>query len=344
MAYYDGARLLSLQDLDGKVPELYLCTTNRTGGKTTYFSRLEVNRFKRLGKKFALLYRFIYELDDVSNKFFKDVGSLFFQGDQMSSKSRAKGIYHELFLNDQSCGYALALNAADQIKRYSHMFSDVDSCFMDEFQSENNHYCPDEIRKFYSIHTSIARGQGKQVRYVPVYMCANPVSLLNPYYTALGISERLAPDTRFLRGSGWVLEQGYNESAAAAQEESGFYRAFNQRTEYAAYSAQGLYLNDNSAFIEKPAGSSRYLATLKYKNREYGIREYPEAGVIYCDGRPDQSFPMKISVTTDDHEINYVMLRRNDFFINQLRYYFEKGAFRFRDLGCKEAILKALSY
>ena len=66
--------------------------------------------------------------------------------------------------------------------------------------------------------------------------------------------------------------------------------------------------------------------------------------MIYCDGRPDQSFPMKISVTTDDHEINYVMLRRNDFFINQLRYYFEKGAFRFRDLGCKEAILKALSY
>ena len=95
MAYYDGARLLSLQDLDGKVPELYLCTTNRTGGKTTYFSRLEVNRFKRQGKKFALLYRFIYELDDVSTKFFKDVGSLFFPGDQMSSKARAKGIYHE---------------------------------------------------------------------------------------------------------------------------------------------------------------------------------------------------------------------------------------------------------
>ena len=43
--YYDGTKLLSLKDIDGNQPEIYLCTTNRTGGKTTYFSRLLVNRF-----------------------------------------------------------------------------------------------------------------------------------------------------------------------------------------------------------------------------------------------------------------------------------------------------------
>ena len=44
----------------------------------------------------------------------------------------------------------------------------------------SNHYCDNEVRKFISIHTSIARGGGKQVRYVPVYMIANPVTILNP--------------------------------------------------------------------------------------------------------------------------------------------------------------------
>ena len=88
----------------------------------------------------------------------------------------------------------------------------------------------------------------------------------------------------------------------------------------------------------------KYLGTLRYNNKEYAIREYREAGIIYCDDTPDVTYPFKIAVTTDDHQINYVMLKTNDFFLSSLRYFFEKGAFRFKDLACKEAIIKALSY
>ena len=38
--YYDGTRLLSMKDLNGKKPEIFIVTTNRTLGKTTYFRRL----------------------------------------------------------------------------------------------------------------------------------------------------------------------------------------------------------------------------------------------------------------------------------------------------------------
>ena len=89
--YYDGTKLLSLSDINGNKPEIYMCTTNRTGGKTTYFGRLVVNNFFKRSEKFALLYRFNYELDDVANKFFKDIGSLFFPDWHMKSERRAKG-------------------------------------------------------------------------------------------------------------------------------------------------------------------------------------------------------------------------------------------------------------
>ena len=56
------------------------------------------------------------------------------------------------------------------------------------------------------------------------------------------------------------------------------------------------------------------------------------------------SYPYKLTVTKDDHDINYVMLKQNDVFLSLLRWYFEKGCFRFKDLRCKEAILTALSY
>lgn len=341
--YYDGTKLLSMLDINGNKPEIYMCTTNRTGGKTTYFGRLCINRFLDKGEKFGLLYRYNYELDDIVEKFYKDLGSLFFPNYTMTSKRRASGTFQELFLNDKSCGYGLSLNNADQIKKYSHLFSDIQRMIFDEFQSETNHYCECETKKFISVHTSIARGQGKQVRYVPVYMLSNSVSIINPYYVEMGISSRLKDDTKFLRGDGFVLEQGYIESASIEQKNSGFNRAFSKNS-YTAYSSECVYLNDNKAFVEKPAGKSKYLCTLRYKGSDFALREYTESGLIYCDDKADSSFLTRISVTTDDHNINYVMLKRNDFFLLNLRYFFEHGCFRFKDMRCKEAVLSALSY
>lgn len=341
--YYDGTKILSMKDLNGETPELFMITTNRTGGKTTYFNRWCVNRFKKDDEKFMLLYRYSYELGSVADKFFKDINTLFFPKDVMTAKVVDKGAYVELFLNKVPCGYAAAINNADQVKKHSHVFSDVQRILMDEFQSETNHYCSGEVTKFLSIHKSVARGQGQQYRYVPVIMLSNPVSIINPYYTELGISARLRDDTKFLRGNGFILEQGYNEGASEASKLSGITRAFSSN-KYTAYANEAIYLNDNKAFIERPHGKCMYICTLRYKGKDYGVKEYADAGVIYCDDRPDITHTVKISVTTDDHNINYVMLKKNDFMLSNLRFFFEKGCFRFKNLHCKEAVLSALSY
>ena len=341
--YYDGCELLSQKDSNGKTPELFATSGNRSSGKTTYFSRLLVNKFIKTGSKFGILMRFDYEMDDIANKFFKDIGSLFFPDYEMKSFSRSRGIYHELVLNDTACGYALALNRADTIKKFSHFFSDIDRLFFDEFQSETNHYCAREVQKFLSIHKSIARGQGQQQRYVPVYMCSNAVSLLNPYFSALGISGRLRKNTRFLRGNGFVFENSFIESAAIASAESGIASAFASN-DYIAYASQNVYLNDNMSFIDKPKTPGTYIATIRADSRDFAIREHAKEGFIFVNKNVDYSFPGKIAVTLDDHTINYVMLNKYSFFITRQRQLFEKGCYRFQDLECKNAVLKMLSY
>lgn len=343
MAYYNGTKLLSMKDIDGNTPEVFISTSNRTGGKTTYFNRLMLNKYLRNSEKFMLIYRFGDELTDCAEKFFKDISGLFFEGHIMANRSRANGAYHDLYLDGDKCGYAVALNYADKIKRYSHMFSDTSRMLFDEFQSETNHYCANEVSKLMSIHTSVARGHGQMVRYVPLYMVSNPVSILNPYYVKMNISSRLTSDVRFLRGHGYVLEQGHNSEAENAQKSSGFNKAF-AGDEYLAYSSEGVYLNDNVAFVERVSGPSRYVCTLRFENCDYGVREYAEQGIIYCDDHADLSFPARISVTTADHQVNYVMLKQNDLFISHMRYLFQRGSFRFKNLRCKDVILKALSY
>ena len=341
--YYDGTKLLSLKDINGKKPEVYMCTSNRSAGKTTYFNRLVVNRFIKRGEKFALLYRFNYELDGCDEKFFKDIKELFFPGYDMTAAKKMKGIYQELYLNEEPCGYAISINSADQLKRNSHLFSDIDNIIFDEFQSEQNHYCDKEVEKFISIHNSIARGHGKQSRYVPVYMISNPVTILNPYYVAMNISTRLQKDTHFLRGDGFVLEQGYNETASKALKTSAFNRAFGS-SDYIAYSAEGVYLQDDLSFVDTPSGRGKYVATIRYAGIDYGVREYPELGIVFCDKSVDYQYPLKITVDTADHKLNYVMVSSNFILIQKLRYYFEHGCMRFKDLQAKEAILKALSF
>lgn len=341
--YYDGTKLLSLKDINGKTPEVFMCTSNRSAGKTTYFNRLVVNRFIKRGEKFALLYRFNYELDGCDEKFFKDIKELFFPEYDMAAAKKMKGIYQELYLNEEPCGYAISINSADQLKRNSHLFSDIDNIIFDEFQSEQNHYCDKEVEKFISIHNSIARGRSKQSRYVPVYMISNPVTILNPYYVAMDISTRLQKDTHFLRGDGFVLEQGYNETAAKALKSSAFNRAFGS-SDYIAYSAEGVYLQDDLSFVDTPSGRGKYVATIRYAGIDYGVREYPELGIVFCDKSVDYQYPLKITVDTADHKLNYVMVSSNFILIQKLRYYFEHGCMRFKDLQAKEAILKALSF
>lgn len=346
--FYDGTKLLSLLDIDGNKPEIFICTSNRSAGKTTYFSRLCVNRFLKYGEKFLVLYRFKDELVDVADKFFKDINTLFFPNYTMTAVKRDKGSFMELFLakgDDKpvSCGYSVALNTADKVKKCSHLLSDTARIIFDEFQSETNNYCPREFVKFISIHKSIARGGGQQSRYLPVIMISNPVSIINPYYTALGIAERLTKQTKFLRGHGYVLEQGHNQAAADAIKDSGFYRAVSEN-KYMDYVTEGKYLADSDAFIEIPVGKSRYIMTIKFEDCYFAIREYPDAGVLFCDDRPDMTFPLKIAVTTEDHQINYIMLRNSDLYIDRLRYFFEKGCFRFRNLRCKQALLTMISY
>lgn len=341
--YYNGTKLLSLLDQNGDKPEIYISTSNRSAGKTTYFSRLVVNRWIKTGAKFAILYRFNYELDSVEDKFFKDIKELFFSSYNMTAQSRCKGLFKDLFLNEQHCGYAISINSADTLKKYSHMFSDTDIILFDEFQSETNHYCSEEVRKFISIHTSIARGRGKQVRYVPVIMIGNPVTLLNPYYVSMGISDRLTDQVKFLRGDGFVLEQGFIESVSKQQAESAFNRAFANE-QYVAYSTQAIYLNDLKTFIETPQGKSTYTCTIRFMGCDFAIREYRERGIVYCDDKADSTYPIRISVTTDDHNINYVMLKQYQLMIDNLRFYFERGCFRFKNLKCKQALLKAISY
>ncbi len=347
--YYSGNQILNTLDIDGNRPEIYIITSNRTGGKTFYFNNFLVKNFLENNEKFGVIYRYAYELEGTGEKFFNELHNIKYPQYIMTSKKRNKGVYQELFIknvedeNEISCGYAISLNFAEQIKKQSHLLNDISWLIFDEFQSENNRYVENEIQKFISIHTSLARGNGKQVKYLPVIMISNNVSLLNPYYSALGISDKLRDSTKILKGKGYVLERNYNKTAEQAQNNSGFVKAFSNNN-YTKFSLENCYLNDNYAFISKPTGKNKYICTIRDDGSEYGIRLYTDDNIMYCDNSFDETFTIKIVKDVNEHTANFTLIRQNYFLVSYLRKYFEQGLFRFKNLRCKNAVLKTLSY
>lgn len=342
--YYNGYRLLSTPDITGVKPEIYISTTNRSAGKSTFFAGKLIHDYIRTGKKFMLLYRNKYEMDDATSSFFAQVEKLFFPGLHMWQETGIRNAFYRIFICDDTgkikcqCGYITALASSEQVKKYSSLLSDVDVILFDEAFPENDRYLPGEVRALMSIHDSLARGGGSQARYLPVIIAGNLINLFNPYYQSLGIVDTLQLSTNFLRGNGFVVEQGFNEASAMAHKQSAFHRAFASE-DYTAASQDKSYLNTTDLFIDRAAcDSGLYLLTIQYGGTRFSVRYNPDANFYYVSDRPDPSFKIVLAATLEDVDETAFYDRHNSR-KELLSKKLQVGMVKCRNLSCRNALL-----
>lgn len=324
-----------------------MCVSNRTAGKTTYFNRLVFNRAIKSNKQFMLVFRKTYDLSDLATSFWSSISS-FFPEYSMTEKSHKRGIIKSLWVKRADdlplcVGWGVALSTIEALKRSSAMFKDVQEMVMDEFILENDKYLDHELDALMSLHTSVARGYGEMVRYVPLYLLGNPFTMINPYYSYFKIVERLREDTQYLRGNGWVFEQTLNVDAMNAQKESQFNTALKSLN-YAAYSAEGIYFNDNLSLVGKLDGRMRYVCTLVTERSEYAVMESFSYRCIYVSDKADSSYPTRIAATADQVTQTTFLFTGENFMVKVLREAFRTGSMRFKNLDCKLAFLNAIKY
>lgn len=340
--YYDGTKILTLKDIDGDSPTFYLVVGNRTAGKTFFFKRLLLRKFKRYAQKFIVLVRYRNDLEDLDKTFFKDIESIEkeFRGHKFESKL-ISDLYLEFFLDGESCGYALALNSSEKIKRISSVFVDADYMFFDEFQSKT--YLPKETELIQNIYISIARGEGKPMRDVKVFMCSNTISAYNPYFIEFGVNERMQDNTKFLRGSGWVLEKCFVENASSEIKKSGLAKAF-KNSNYIEHATNNMNLNDSDNLVECLSGEKSMYVVLISDGVKYGVWIHQDTSYLYVCKQYDPLWHLQISYKNVDHKKNVVLETKS----NKLAKYFKKcyefAQVRFEDQMCKNVFIEFIGY
>ena len=340
MQYFHAQPVQNFKDKDGNVPEILMVDGNRTGGKTTAFSKMMVEEFLQQHKKFMLLYRWKSDLNTVSDAFFKDIKGLFFPEYEMTHQKMADGRYYELYLNNVPCGYAVALSMSAKIKKFSHIFNDVENMFFDEYQDEQGEYLTDEVSRLMSIHTTVSRGRGQAVRFVPVYMCSNSITIFNPYYEALGISTAINDNTKVYRGEGFVLIRVTIKDVMAAQRASGFNRAF-AGSSYSKSAIDNAFMNDDKFnVVKRDTAAFRPLYVLKNKGELFTV--FLTADGFHVRRGADTSFSLKFGVQESDKTDGFANLRNTSYF-TKTRFFYSEGKITFEDILSKNAIREALS-
>lgn len=351
--FYTLDRFDGKKDLNGKIPKLRIICNNRTSGKTTAVSRECIKEAVEKGNEFFIVYRKKYEIANAHHAL--DSGIALYEKEtglhiETSGKKVDGDIFSIIYFNGEPKGYAIPMKSVDEIKKYSNQFSKVTIGFMDEFQLESEDYVKikatnmSEIEILQSIITSISRGLDKRARDVVFYLIGNNVSNVNPYYHSLGIFKRLRPETKWMRGDGWILDCERSESAAKDLEENELLAAFGRNTKYMDYNLGRRQLLTNERFImPKLTGRSRYIATLIYENTSYGVRESLDAGIVHVSESHDPNAKLVYAVTSDDMRHNIALYSRASALFSVLSYAYSNGALYFSDIGARNAAYECLA-
>lgn len=269
-------------------------------GKTYGSLKWCIQHYKNTGKQFLYVRRVKTELEKLT---ITHGGRLFNAVKKEFPKDTLKAESNVLTMNKEVIGYSQALSTASILK--SDAFPDVDTIIFDEFIIDNSgtyHYLKDEVRKFFDLYETVARG-----RDVRVLFLSNAVSVTNPYFDFFHLNKPINGDIqRFGKHKDILVENTVNHNLEAQKKASRFGQII-AGSEYSDYAYSNEWLLDNEDFVADKPKTCRYFLSLRYMDTWLGIWEDKDNYRYYVSMDVDLQSPYRYSATTDDHKPNLML-------------------------------------
>lgn len=351
--FFDVKYLLEMKDANGEDPEIFIvCSRVRGPGKTTSVGKMVLIRALDTGDKFVLVCRKKSQVGKYADGCLKGAADLIGGGWNVEEETGIQGLYSNIYLSRMKedeldgdhppskqkkekekvhVGYVVALRGAYEIKNISSLFVDSWCSIQDEFILQDEGYLKDEPVLLQNLHTSLARGGGKSIRYYPHFMMANCIDVLNPYFIAFGLVGKLQSNTRKYRGDGLVYLRYENKEIAKEHAESAFNRAFAKGFNRENDFQDNSWLVDQSSLVMKPDkewGQIVYRCQLHVGRNYIRCGRFTNVGLWYLDYGKEQGIR---TFATGEPEPGEVMWDAPGTEVRKLfRDAFKKGQVRFR--------------
>ena len=287
--YYNYDRIISYDAL------LNILIGERGVGKTYGASKLVVKDFIKKKRQFVYLRRYKTELSRSSKKFFSElIKNEEFKEHQLEVKGST------FIIDEEVAGYSMTLSTAQQLKGSN--FSGVHYIIFDEFLIEEGqgHYLKNEVFAFLGLIETIAR-----MRNIKVFMLANSVSEINPYFLFFDLALPYNNDIKLFKDGLILLQYMKNEAYRQAKKETKFGKLI-AGTDYEDYAVNNKFYDENKNFIEHKTGASKFSFSFIYKGNILGVWiDYDNGKMYISNDYLDNG--LCFATTTEDHSPNTML-------------------------------------
>lgn len=212
----------------------------------------------------------------------------------------------------ETIGFFIALSKSQSKKSVA--YPNVTKIIFDEFIIDKGaiHYLPQEARMFNDFYATVDRWRDK----TRVLFLANSVSVMNPYFLEFDI--RPDPKNEWVSSHGGFICAHFAPSEAfAADVFKTRFGQFIQSTDYAEYSVNGTFADNNDAMVGTKSADAKYAFTLETKTGTFSVWiDYAGPTYYIQEKRPKQEnvwtmLPERMTegktlVTYSDKTLQYV--------------------------------------
>ena len=312
-------------------------------GKTYTMVKYCIQRFLKYSEQFVYIRRYGTELDTAVPKFFEHYinNNEFPDVNFKVKKSKKLSIF---FINDQVCGYAVALSTATTLKSTS--FAKVKNILFDEFIIEKGayHYIQgsNEPEIFLGLVETIAR-----LRDVKIFMLSNAVTITNPYFEyfklSLGYKSEYKICKRDKNGEPLILVQYIENEAYEEEKANTKFGQLTANTRFGDYAIKNKWFMDDKKWVEKIQSDSYCTSVFIVNGTSYGCWFERDTGIRYLSKKFDPTNPCRWAMDNKSHDLDSVLdsARHNTWFMMLVKLY-KVGLLRFESVEIKNVFIRLI--
>jgi hypothetical protein len=241
------------------------------------------------------------------------------------------------FKNDndewQPLFHAIALTEVNKMKRVNYpnvKWGLFDEYILDETGKARYIDGWDEPELVMKMYHTIDREQDNLI----LFFLANNISFYNPYHIYKAF--QIPPQEKEVIWKSENVLYHWTEATQELKEEKSKCKFLKmiEGTKYGGYAAEGRFINDNMSFIENIPKRARYMFTVKYRGKLYGI--WFDGSLCFISDKIEKSARGMYALSMEDHNENMtMMLTKNSNTIKWFKQYLKLGKIRYTSMGVK---------